>query len=172
MKIANSRTAPLLVLVIVTVIAIALQAWYWQQLPARVATHFGLDGKPDGWMSRTSSVMFSIGVQIGLPLILLSAAQAAKVLPSAMVNIPNREYWLSREHRSNTLEYVDWFIRWIAVASAVFLLTLGHLVFRANQIGQGLNTPIFFAILCSYLTIVFTFVGFFYTRFRLPKLPN
>jgi hypothetical protein len=31
------------------VVAIVQNAWYWPQLPQRVATHFGIDGQPNAW---------------------------------------------------------------------------------------------------------------------------
>jgi len=37
----------------------AFQYWrVWDQLPARVASHFGATGQPNGWMSRETSVIF------------------------------------------------------------------------------------------------------------------
>lgn len=37
-----------------------LYAAWWNQLPARMATHFGASGQPNGWMARQDSLMFSI----------------------------------------------------------------------------------------------------------------
>ena len=37
----------------------------WNQLPARMATHWGLDGTTDGWSGRTFAVF-------GMPLMLLA----------------------------------------------------------------------------------------------------
>ena len=41
----------------------ALQYWsVWDQLPARMATHFGASGQPNGWMTRETSVIFALTV--------------------------------------------------------------------------------------------------------------
>ncbi len=41
----------------------ALQYWsVWDQLPARMATHFGVSGQPNGWMTRETSLIFAIVV--------------------------------------------------------------------------------------------------------------
>jgi hypothetical protein len=41
----------------------ALQYWsVWDQLPGRMATHFGTAGQPNGWMSRETSLVFSLVV--------------------------------------------------------------------------------------------------------------
>src|SRR5262249_24823805 len=34
----------------------------WQHLPSRVATHFDLAGKPNGWMTREENVFVLLGV--------------------------------------------------------------------------------------------------------------
>jgi hypothetical protein len=40
---------------------IGLQYWMvWDQLPARMASHFGTAGQPNGWMTRETSVIFSL----------------------------------------------------------------------------------------------------------------
>lgn len=40
---------------------IGLQYWIvWDQLPVRMASHFGATGQPNGWMTRETSVIFSL----------------------------------------------------------------------------------------------------------------
>ena len=41
----------------------ALQYWsVWDQLPGRMATHFGVAGQPNGWMTRETSLIFALVV--------------------------------------------------------------------------------------------------------------
>jgi hypothetical protein len=41
----------------------ALRYWQvWDQLPARMATHFAADGHPNGWMSREVALYYALGV--------------------------------------------------------------------------------------------------------------
>lgn len=43
--------------------AIGLRYWLvWDELPARLATHFDINGRPNGWMSREVSLGFALGV--------------------------------------------------------------------------------------------------------------
>jgi hypothetical protein len=41
----------------------------WDQLPARMATHFSATGQPNGWMSREVSVEFGVGIMAFLLLV-------------------------------------------------------------------------------------------------------
>ena len=48
---------------------VALRYWQvWAQLPLRMATHFGVNGQPNGWMSRDVALCYSLGI----PAILLA----------------------------------------------------------------------------------------------------
>jgi hypothetical protein len=41
----------------------ALRYWQvWDQLPLRMATHFGANGQPNGWMPREVSLYFALGI--------------------------------------------------------------------------------------------------------------
>ncbi len=52
----------------------ALQYWsVWDQLPARMATHFGVSAQPNGWMARDTSLIFALVVTA---LVLLSLTWA------------------------------------------------------------------------------------------------
>lgn len=52
----------------------------WEEIPARFAIHFALDGRPDGWAPRTPAAVFAplaIGAIVILVLILVRGALAA-----------------------------------------------------------------------------------------------
>ena len=41
----------------------ALRYWQvWDELPARMATHFDANGQPNGWMSREAALYFALGL--------------------------------------------------------------------------------------------------------------
>jgi hypothetical protein len=41
----------------------AVRFWLaWDRLPLRMATHFGINGRPNGWMPRQSALYFALGV--------------------------------------------------------------------------------------------------------------
>lgn len=43
----------------------ALQYWsVWDQLPAKMATHFGATGQANGWMTRQTAFIFAIGLTV------------------------------------------------------------------------------------------------------------
>src|SRR5258706_12164696 len=49
---------------------VAIQYWcVWDQLPARMATHFNAAGQPNGWMSREVALEFDVGMVAFLMLV-------------------------------------------------------------------------------------------------------
>ena len=54
----------LIITSLVTLIPLVVGVILWEQLPDVIPTHFGMDGTPDGWSSKTFTVF-------GLPLIML-----------------------------------------------------------------------------------------------------
>jgi hypothetical protein len=53
---------PLIAVMWLTLPAMALRYWQvWDRLPARMATHFDAAGRANGWMSRETSLAFTLG---------------------------------------------------------------------------------------------------------------
>ena len=56
---------PLLVLAVAYAVFFGYLAETYSALPAKVASHFDVHGKPDGWMSRAADVEILSAVEIG-----------------------------------------------------------------------------------------------------------
>lgn len=165
----SSKSLPLTIVAALTIVSMLQHAWYWSQLPERVATHFGVDGQPNDWMSRTSAALMICGFQIGIPLFLIAVTSLASRLPNSMVNIPHRQYWLHPDRRTATLAWMSSMMGWIAVMTAIFMIIIGHLTFLANMTGAGLDVRFFLVTLGTYLSGVFTIAGRSLWHFRRPS---
>lgn len=165
----NSTKTGYLILAGLMLLGVVQHAWYWPQLPERVATHFGIDGKPNDWMSRSASTIVFLALQLGVPVFMLTMTSLAARMPVSMVNIPNREYWLHPERRDATMAHMSLMMTWIAVLTSLFLTAIGHLTFVANKTGDGLNLPLFLSGLITFLIAVFTIAGRSMWRFRMPR---
>ena len=119
----------LLLLMVVFVADVLLTA---NHLPARLATHFGLDGEANGWMTRAGHVRFIIGFGLGVPLFLLLVSEVVTRLGGAGLNIPNRDYWLAPERRAQTLAFARRELVWLACLLVVFFAMINHLIMAAN----------------------------------------
>ena len=150
------------------VVSVVQHVWYFPQLPERVATHFGTDGQPNHWMSRTGSTSLLAGLQLGVPLFLVGVTSLARRLPNSMINIPHKDYWLHPDRREASLAHMGGMLAWIAVMTSILMILTGHLTFLANKNGTGLNLVLFATALGCYLLGVFTLAGRSLWHFRLP----
>jgi uncharacterized membrane protein len=117
--------------------AVAQCAYYYPRLPDPVASHFGWDGRPDGWTSRAVFFIAYLGV-LALSLgLLYGVARLIRSLPDGLINIPHREHWLSPVRREATLDFVQRRLGWCAAATVLFLLIVFQDVIVANRTGAG-----------------------------------
>ncbi len=100
------------IILLQTVVGVAL----WNQLPDQIATHFGMNGEPDGWSSKAFTVF-------GMPLILL----VLHVICLLVECTSNRQKIYSRK-----LRYLVMFIV-PGVALLMMVICYGH------ALGAGVN---------------------------------
>jgi uncharacterized membrane protein YhdT len=91
----------------------ALDYWLaWDQLPARMAVHFNINWRANGWASREASFGFAMGVVVFMLVVFTVASYVARIPP------------------------VPEFMRWVSVAFfygvLVFVCAVNHWVVRYN----------------------------------------
>jgi ABC-type Fe3+ transport system permease subunit len=122
------------------------------QLPDRVATHFDGSGQPNGWMSRSSHLWFTLVLGLAFPLIGAVLLFCTRFLPDNLINIPRRDYWLSAERRDDTFAYLFRQSLWFACIGVCFVTAIQFLIVRANLHAPGqLSTPLLFAVTGGFL---------------------
>jgi hypothetical protein len=120
-------------------------------------------------MSRAGLVGFQLGMLalmggafLGLPFVL-------GWLPSTMINIPHREYWLSPERRAGSMAALR---NWMAVVGCgvvVLLMAVTGMVHQANRMSPPrLSSPVFVACLASFLLYLIGAIVALYRRFPRP----
>ena len=77
--------------------------------PARVPVHYGPTGIPDQWAASTQLlVAYGCAVGIGTALF-LALPELVRIAPVRTIQIPNRDYWLTPEHRPlATAKFARW----------------------------------------------------------------
>ena len=83
-------------------------------------------------MSKSGFVLFALVMQFGLAAVMFGCGWLIKVLPTSMINIPNREYWLADERRDQTLAESQSMMAWIAAGTAILLMLMFYLAIDAN----------------------------------------
>lgn len=156
----------------VFLVVLGLAVWhlvhYYPLMPERMASHFGAGGKADGWSGKDEFFVL-MGVMLTVMAGMFGGlALAIPALPVSLVNIPNREYYLSPENRERTYGIIVSFMLWFGAATTAFMILVADQTFHANleephRLGDG-----FMIGLVAYLvfTVVATIV--LILRFRKP----
>ncbi|MBX6395997.1 MAG: SdpI family protein [Alicyclobacillaceae bacterium] len=57
------------VLLVLALVPVVLAGWFWDQLPQRMAVHFGINGQPDGFQDKRWFLATMAALLIGLPVL-------------------------------------------------------------------------------------------------------
>lgn len=101
-------------------------------LPDNVAIHFGLGGAPDGWASNLTSTLIMLGIHTLVFCSLYFSPRLLATVPRKCISLPNRDYWLQPEHRSQAMERFSQLMWQFGTALFLFMLFAGLLTLRAN----------------------------------------
>jgi len=105
----------------------------YRDLPAHVASHFDLSGRPNGWMSRDSCVDFTVGLGVALPAFIIAMMGNAGRIPISFINLPHRDYWLAPERRRAALSLLLRYSLWLSCLLVLFVTGLHWLIVEANR---------------------------------------
>lgn len=151
-------------------LALVLAAWgqaVWQHghLPPRVASHFNAAGKANGWMTRDAQLGWQVGTVTLIAVLLQGIVLLQPRLPRELVNVPNRDFWLSPERRAATDAWVSGVVLSIGCLVLLFFMALFHLVYQANltptpQLPAGLHPLSLLLLLASTGIIAATILRF------------
>jgi uncharacterized membrane protein len=137
-------------------------------MPERMASHFGAGGQADGWSGKDEFFVV-MGVMLTVMAGMFGGlALAIPSLPVGLVNIPNREHYLSPENRERTYGIIVSFMLWFGAATTAFMILIADQTFRANLEEPHRLDDGFMIGLVAYLvfTVVATIV--LILRFRKP----
>jgi len=129
--------------------------YYAPRLPEVLGSHFAGNGAVNAWQSKAAffstelaAVVLAAVVGFGIPRII-------GAMPVSLINLPNKEFWLSPERRAESLGYLQMHMAWFGCALLAFLLFVMDLVYQANlQSPPRLNSAAFVPGLVVFLLFV------------------
>jgi ABC-type Fe3+ transport system permease subunit len=140
-------------------------------LPDRVATHFNGAGQADGWMSRSTHLLWMAAFGLLFPTFMIGVFWSTRFLPSSMINIPHRDYWLADERRAETASFLVWHSVWFGCLTQGLVIGIHWLVVLSNQ-RQPPTLPFLWvmAILAPFFLGIAAWVITLQQRFRAPDV--
>ncbi|MBW1758580.1 MAG: DUF1648 domain-containing protein [Deltaproteobacteria bacterium] len=152
-------------------LAVSLRVWsLWSQLPDTMASHFGLSGRADSYMSKEGFFLVVALVGGGALAAVFASPILMRRLPPGLVNLPNRHYWLANdERREIAIQRVTDLLGGMGVATAALLAVAIELVMQANLHRTHFDNRTFVIVMVAYLGFA---VYVFIQKMRLLKVPG
>jgi Protein of unknown function (DUF1648). len=140
-----------------------------QYLPDRVATHFGIDGRADGWMSRSGYLAFMLAFMIGMSTFVSFVVGTLPRKFPQWTNIPNRDYWLAFERRDESAFFLSAHGKRLAYLIVMMMLGMHYTILLANHMKPpALPGTVFTAILFGFALALVWWIVRLYRRFPRP----
>jgi len=152
---------------------LALIAWqmayFYPKLPPFVASHFGGQGHPNGWMSRDVSLIFQLCLLALMLAVFFGIPKLLRRLPVSMINLPHKEYWLAPARAEESLRDFEKRFNLFGLAVIAFQTAVLQLVYQAN-ISQDPRLPTgpFLALLGAFFVALIFFLAGIFRRFGKP----
>jgi uncharacterized membrane protein len=167
---------PKLILTLLAAYAALHFSWYYQKLPDVVASHFDVHGIANGWQTKPAFFRVFAMVSVlaaafgfGLPRIITK-------VPAQLINLPNKQYWLSPEHLAETQEFLSAYFACFGCALFVVMISTFDYAMQSNLHPE--NRPDISRMwytLAGFLAFVVVWIVRMLTKFLGPgqeKLPR
>jgi uncharacterized membrane protein len=128
-------------------------------LPQRMATHFDINGQPNGWMTRSSAVMFQGMIGLLLPLIIVGIFFVIRFAPTRLINLPRRDFWLAPERRGETCDYLSRQGFWLASLLVALQGMVWYQLIESNSTSiPHLSSSVFLVTLAVFVAAIIVWV--------------
>ena len=140
-------------------IMLGVSTWSWARLypwlPDRMASHFSGSGVPNGWQPKQDFFVFA-GIMVAVCAVLsFLLPRVAAVIPPALINLPNKSYWLASERREETWRVLASYMAWFGCALLFVLLYAISQAIRFNLPGhEPFNSRGMVAVLAGFCLFV------------------
>jgi len=109
-----------------------MMAYYFPQMPQRMASHFAADGHANGWQSREAFFVLMLLVFSTSAVVCFLAPRQIAANSNARINLPHRNYWLAPERRAETVRTISATMAWFGCGILFVLICGTFLAMQAN----------------------------------------
>ena len=150
-------------------ILIAQTVFYYSSLPEIMASHFDGAGNPNGWMSKSFFLIIQGALLLLIICISFFLPKLINKTPHKWINLPNKDYWLVKERREETITTIAKYHEWFCISLLILFIAVNQLVFQANLEKKPLPSAPMWVILGLFFTFVIIWLILFIGQFRKPK---
>jgi len=154
------------ILIFLAAVFVSQIVFYYPILPDTVATHFNAQGKADGFMYKHNFAVFEGVLLIFILSLPYWNLALMNIMPSSLINMPNRDFWFAEERREATLKTLKTYFEWLSVALLTMFIGINQLAIKANLGEDKILSGKFWIVLGAFLLFIVVWTAKFYKRFR------
>ena len=145
---------------IFVVLAAFAAIYFWSnyaELPDIVASHFDARGAANGWQPKSVFFAFFAGAVAIAAFLTFGVPAIFSKMPTSMINLPNKEYWLAPERREESLALLNRSFAWFGCAVLVVVTTAVNYAIGQNLHPQGpFGALLLLGVLAGFLLFAIT----------------
>ena len=123
---------PRILYAFLVVVCLLMIAYYYPQMPERMASHFAADGRVNGWQSRGAFFVLMLLITSTSAIVGFVAPWQIAARSNAGINLRHRDYWLAPERREETMRFISATMAWFACGILFVLISGTFLALQAN----------------------------------------
>jgi len=120
------------IFILLVVIVCGQTLYYYPQMPETVMSHFDTAGTANGWMSKDMFFIFYGVLFLLMTIFAIGLPRYIERLPSSLINLPNKKYWLSPERCCATMDTLRNQLTWFGLIILVFIVIVMQFAIVAN----------------------------------------
>jgi hypothetical protein len=148
--------------------ALGLALYGYSVSPDIVPVHYGLGGVPDRWGPRGELLAVYVGVVALCTALFFTLPEFVRRTPPSRIHLPNKEYWLSPEHRDQTATKLTAWAHTFGTAVNLFLIALQVLLAPAKDGSAPAPSPLPLLATAAFLLFSAGSCLWLVRSFRLP----
>jgi uncharacterized membrane protein len=143
---------PIIIFILMATGAVIYFALLYPQLPQQMASHFNASGRPTAWMPKSVFFFFFPGVCLFVLMMTLLVPKFIASKPNDKINLPNKEYWLAPERRSQSFQFLETYLAWFGCALLALLISGFYFSLTANlRDDRTFDSNSFYVVLGAFL---------------------
>jgi len=142
---------------------------YYTQLPEVVASHFNGRGVANGWQSKSAFFGFFVAMTVLAAVVGFGIPRIIATVPSQLINLPNKRYWLAPENLAETMEFLGAYFAWFGCAVLLIMILTFDYAIQSNLHPNNRPDPSrMWYILVGFFIFVGVWIARMFTRFGRP----
>ena len=152
----------------VFLIGILHTVYFYFEMPNEIASHFDAGGTADAFSDKDILLYLNIPIYLFILLFFEIIVFFVPRVPDKLINLPNKEYWLTPERRQEAYTILKVNSRWLGIITILLLLTAFHENYRANISGEFEIGISFWFYLGVYLILTVVIILRMNSKFKNP----